>query len=46
MNLIDLVAQTSIAYIDRIKEPAFAGSKHLQMFALSLVHERGELFKL
>jgi len=27
-------------------EPACAGSKHLHMFALSLVHERGELFKL
>jgi len=27
-------------------EPACAGSKHLQMFALSLVHERGELFEL
>src|ERR1700722_7323252 len=27
-------------------EPAFAGSKHLQMFAFSLVHERNELFKL
>ena len=27
-------------------EPAFAGSKHLQMFAFSLVHERSELFEL
>ena len=27
-------------------EPAFAGSKHLQMFALSLVHQCGELLKL
>ena len=27
-------------------EPACAGSKHLQVFALSLVHERGELFEL
>jgi hypothetical protein len=27
-------------------EPACAGSKYLQMFALSLVHERSELFKL
>ena len=27
-------------------EPAFAGSKHLQMFALTFVHERGELLKL
>ena len=27
-------------------EPACAGSKYLQMFALSPVHERGELLKL
>jgi hypothetical protein len=27
----------------RNNEPAYAGSKHLQMFALALVHERGEL---
>ena len=27
-------------------EPAFASSTHLQIFAISLVHERGKLFKL
>src|SRR3984885_7880559 len=29
--------------LHRKDEPAYAGSKNLQMFGLSLVHERGEM---
>ena len=32
--------------LHRKDEPACAGAEHLHMFALPLVHERGELFEL